>query len=376
MTALGGMSAATRGDLQNATGLGASTVASVVRTLIAEGVVRELSTGQHRGPGRPASRLVLDDLPGHVVGIDIGHRHVAVALATAGETVIDERWAVNDGTLAAGELLGIAATLVGELLESSAVEVSSVLHGVVCVPAPVEPSTGYVPTAPIIVDAWRGTRPGHELTAALGIPVTAANDANAGAIGERVHGVGRGVDDFVYLNATIGIGAGLILGGRLYSGPDGAAGEIGHIRLPGAFELCRCGQHGCLESEASVAALTPKLAAVGVHVPTGGGLGEVLEQNAEHPAVRRLITQAGRGLGSVLADICNLLSPSLVIVGGELSAGGPAIRDGIVESLQRYALSTISSTVRVDFSSLGARSQVLGAVALAATAARSRARFS
>ncbi len=368
------MPSASRGDIQAATGLGASTVASVVRDLIAEGRVRELPPGESRGPGRPSSRLILDDLPGHVIGVDIGHRHVAVAVASTAERILAECRVENDGTLGADALIEQVVVSVAALLETNGLDRSSVLRCVVSVPAPLEPLTGRVHDGPIIVDVWRGRLPAHELAAALRVPVTGTNDANAGALGEHVHGVGRGTDDLVYVNATTGIGAGLVLGGRLYPGHDGAAGEIGHIRLSGATGLCRCGQRGCLESEAALPALVPRLAAVGVHVPPGIGFDEVLRQHADHPAVRRLLAEAGRDLGSVLADICNLLSPAMVIVGGELAAGGEPLRDGIVESLRRYALSTISSTVQVVFSSLGSRAELVGAVALAASEARSRGR--
>lgn len=364
------MPGASRADIQAATGLAASTVASVIRDLIAEGRVRELAPMETRGPGRPASRLILDDLPGYVIGIDIGHRHVAAGIATTAENVLAESRADNDGTLGADALLEIAATLVAEVIRSAEVDPRQVLRCVVCVPAPVEPGTGRVQDAPIIVEPWRGRFPARELEALIGHPVTAANDANAGAVGEHVHGVGSGIDDLVYLNATSGIGAGLILGGRLYAGPDGAAGEIGHIRLAGATQLCRCGQTGCLESEAAVPALVPRLTAVGIHGGPEVSFEAVLREHAGHPAVGRLLTEAGRGLGSVLADICNLLSPSMVIIGGELAAGGEPLREGVVESLRRYALSTIASTVQVRFSALGTRAELLGTLALAAAQAR------
>ncbi|MGJ9411653.1 ROK family protein [Aeromicrobium sp. CF4.19] len=369
--ALARLHAASRREIQAATGLSASTVAGVVRAMMADGVVREIGPAQVRGRGRPVTRLVLDDRPGHVVGIDIGHRHVAVALATSGEQVLGERWVDNDGTDAADELLRQAADLVAELLEEHGIESRLVEHGVIAVPAPVEPATGRVHVAPIVVPTWRGRRPAQELQQLVGFELTPANDANAGAMGERVHGVGAGIDDLVYLNATVGVGAGLILGGRLYTGPDGAAGEIGHIRLPGASALCRCAQYGCLESEASLRALTPRLAAVGVEV------GPIVQHDelrdcAGQPAVHRLLVEAGRGLGNVLADMCNLLSPAMIIVGGELAAGGAPVRDGIAESLERHALSTIARTVRIEFSTLGPRAPMRGAVALAAQQARLR----
>ena len=363
---------ASRAEIQAATGLSASTVASVVRGLLADGRVRELPVREARGPGRPVSRLVLDEVPGHVVGVDVGHRHVSVGVATVGERLLRRRRVENDGTLAADEVLDVVARTVEELLREEGLACPQVRACVVSVPAPVEPGSGRVHDAPIVVPAWRGRYPARDLEQRLGFAVTAANDANAGVVGERLHGAASGVDDVVYLNATVGIGAGLVLGGRVYTGPDGAAGEIGHIRLPGAMALCRCAQHGCLESEASLRALVPRLEAVGVDVSGGVGA-DLLAAHAADPAVARLLSDVGRGLGSVLADLCNLLSPSMIVVGGELAAGGEALRSGIRESLRRHALSTISSSVRIEFSELGLDAPLRGAVALAAQAATASA---
>lgn len=355
----------TRGEIARTTGLSGSTVASVVRELVAEGRLAELAPEVAGARGRPVTRLVLADVPGAVLGIDLGHRHASAAVGTVAEELLVERRVENDGTAGADELIATAVSLVEQALASSGVDRSLVRRCVVALPAPIDPRSGRVHDAPIVVPAWRGRYPAEELSRALGLPVSAVNDANAGAVGERSYGVGGSVDDLVYLNATLGVGAGLVLGGRVYTGPDGAAGEIGHIRLPEASGLCRCAQYGCLESVASIRALSPKLAAVGVETADLAGY-EDLRRHADHPAVRRLLAEAGRGLGNVLADICNLLSPSMVIIGGELAAGGEIVRESIRDSLDRHALSTVARSVRLEFSRLGASATLRGAVALAA----------
>ena len=159
----------------------------------------------------------------------------------------------------------------------------------------------------------------------LSLPVRVDNDANLGALAEHVWGAGDGVDDMIYLKLATGIGAGLVLGGRLYVGVGGTAGEIGHTIIDEHGPVCRCANRGCLETLASGAATVDLLR------PTLGDdltLGRVVELTLEgHPAATRVVADAGRHIGRAVANLVNLLNPSRVVVGGEMAACGDVLLD-------------------------------------------------
>ena len=142
----------------------------------------------------------------------------------------------------------------------------------------------------------------------LGLPVRVDNDANLGALAEHVWGAGEGVKDMIYLKLATGIGAGLVLGGRLYVGAGGTAGEIGHTIIDEHGPVCRCANRGCLETLASGAATVELLR------PTLGAdltLGRVVALTLEgHPAATRVVADAGRHIGRAVANLVNLLNPA------------------------------------------------------------------
>jgi predicted NBD/HSP70 family sugar kinase len=185
-----------------------------------------------------------------------------------------------------------------------------------------------------------------------------------GAQGELVFGSARGSEHFIYVQASHGVGAGLILNGQSYRGTVGISGEIGHIQLPGATGLCRCGNHGCLETVVSVREVARQLAQIGLAV-SADDQHPSLSAMADDPTGRRVLTAAGRTLGRVLADVCNTLNPELLVIGGQLATGGAPVLQGVRESIDQYALPAISQATTVRSAQLGIRSEVMGAVARA-----------
>jgi predicted NBD/HSP70 family sugar kinase len=175
--------------------------------------------------------------------------------------------------------------------------------------------------------------------------------------------VGRGLSDFAYVKVSTGIGAGLVLNGQLYRGAAGTAGEIGHMTIEEDGPMCRCGNRGCLEIIAAAPALLELLR--GSH-GSDLTLEDVLRlSDAGDIGCRRVIADAGRHIGVALANLWNLLSPQLVIVGGELALAGDVLLSAIRESMTRRAASVTAQATQVVSGVLAERTGVLGAVALA-----------
>jgi predicted NBD/HSP70 family sugar kinase len=162
---------------------------------------------------------------------------------------------------------------------------------------------------------------------------------------------------------SAGIGGGLVLAGELCRGSAGFAGEIGHIQVRPDGALCRCGNHGCLETVASTEALLTLLRPIHGDDLTVEALLE-LSRGGDEAAVR-VIQEAGRAVGRVLADVCNIVNPAAIVIGGDLSRAGEPLLFGIREAIDRYALPVAASVVEITQGALGERAALMGALRLA-----------
>jgi predicted NBD/HSP70 family sugar kinase len=353
-----------RGDLSRLTGLSRGTVSSIVRELVSAGELHEVAgpdTGARpgNGSGRPPALLAPTGPPGVLVGVDIGHRHVRVAVSDLAARVVAERAVLVDVDQSASNALDTAAELVAECLAEAEVrgEPDRVAGVGMGVPGPIDPHTG-VGSLPV----WAGIAPARELGRRIGLPVRVDNDANLGALGELEHGAARGHADLIYVKAATGIGAGLVLGGRLHRGATGIAGEIGHVRFDDSGAVCWCGNRGCLETVVAAPRLVQLLQPA---YPEPLTVQRMLDLAvAEDVGANRLLDDAGRAVGRVLADLCNHLNPSLIVVGGDMGRSG-AFRRGVADSVERYAQPDTVKALCVVPSELGERAQVMGALVVA-----------
>jgi glucokinase-like ROK family protein len=305
--------------------------------------------------------LALQPAAGAAIGIDFGHTHLRVALADLSSRVLAERHRRIDVDRAADVALDAAAELVDEVLADAGTARSRIVGVGVGLPGPLDRDTDMIGSS-VILPGWAGRRPTQELEQRLALPVMVDNDANLGALGEHRVGAGRGIDDIVYLKVASGIGAGLVLGGRLHRGASGIAGEVGHVLSVPDGLVCRCGNRGCLETVAAAPALIELLRASHGKDLAVADLLRLAEDG--DLGARRVITDAGRAIGRALADLVNAVNPRLVVVGGELSGAGTPLLDGIRASIERYSLPGAAAALEVVPSALGERAEVLGAVAL------------
>jgi predicted NBD/HSP70 family sugar kinase len=356
-----------RADLAQLTGLSRSAVGACVASLVDEGLASEEPPLPDRtgGPGRPAAVVRLRRADGTVLGLDFGHTHVAAAVADTTGRILAECAGRLDVDGLPQQALDAAARLAEQALAEAGRTMAQVRGIAAGIPGPLDVRTRVV-REPTILASWIGLDPAAELGKRLNQTVAVANDADMGACGEHVHGAAQGIDDFLYVKASHGIGAGLILAGRPYRGSNGIAGEIGHTQLPGAINWCRCGNQGCLETVVSVGAVYRRLAHViaGEHAEDGADL-PPLADLASVPAAARVLTDAGRTIGRVLADLVNCLNPAAIILGGELGAAGDPLVAGVRESIDRHASQAGANAVTIAAGRLGPRAELLGAVATA-----------
>jgi predicted NBD/HSP70 family sugar kinase len=342
----------TQAELARASGLSPATVSSIAHELRDGGWLEQ--------GGGPRDRLVLSRSAGVAVGVDFGHSHVRVAVADLAHTVVGEAEEPIDVDHSAAHGIALAGQLVRRLLDEAGVGAEQVTGVGMGLPGPLRGDSGEVGDSAIL-PGWIGTRPEALLHDELGLPVRVDNDANLGALAETVWGAGRGCSDLVYVKAATGIGAGLVLGGRLYHGAAGTAGELGHLPVDEAGPICRCGNRGCLETQAGAEAVLEPL-----RRRRGDGitLRDVVAMAAagDH-ACRRVVEDAGRALGRGVAGACNLLGPERVVVGGELAQAGELLLEPLRGALRRAAIGSMRE-VPVVAGVLGERAEVLGGVAL------------
>jgi predicted NBD/HSP70 family sugar kinase len=360
--------ATTRGALQQVTGLSRATVGQRLDRLFRAGWLREGAGGPVDSPlgGRPSITLEFDDGHAVVLAADLDTRHARAAVLSLGGELLAEHsgaLAIQDGPdVVLGELGGWFAGL----LEKAGRGAGEVCGIGLAVPGPVDSDAGRV-VQPPIMPGWDGydirgrlARAFTEHTGAGPVPVLVDNDANLMAYGEQRTGH-PDCSAFVLVKVSTGIGAGVVVGGTIYRGVDGGAGDIGHIRVPeGAKALCRCGSYGCLAALASGGAVARRLAEAGVPAASGSDVRDLLASG--HPEAVGLAREAGRQVGDVLATVVTLLNPGVLMIAGDL-AGTPFVT-GVRELLYQRALPRSTAHLEVVTSRLGERAGLVGAGAL------------
>jgi predicted NBD/HSP70 family sugar kinase len=342
----------TRAALAELTGLTKSTVSKLVGDLLDAGLLAETGPARAGERGRPGVEVVLSGGRVASLGLEVNVDYLAVCLLDLARTVrfTKRRERDNRGSRPATVLRELEKLATEALGEASALGLT-VGGAVLAVSGPV--GDGVVFSAPNL--GWRDVRAAAMLR--LPVPVDLDNEANLGALGELWFGTGG--DDFLYVSGEVGIGAGLVVGGSLFRGAHGLAGELGHVVVSPSGPLCRCGAAGCLETYAGQEAL---LAAARVRsVPD---LVLALESGAD--AAIKACTAAGEALGHALASAVNLLDLDHIVLGGIFAALfpwlAPAADPVLAARLGRLRGSVptlTASTLRGDAATLGAAGRTI-----------------
>ncbi|MET0932344.1 MAG: ROK family transcriptional regulator [Mycetocola sp.] len=347
----------TRGDVLDLTGLSRMTVSSRIDALLDAGLIVERGTERVTG-GRPSRRLEFNSSHATVVTASVETTHTTVALTDlAGRVRAEERVAVAvaDGPdVALNAIAERARALLGDERDRPRVAAIGI-----SVPGPVDPDTGR-PSQPPIMPGWDAYPIPEHLGDALGVPVLVANDADAAALGEQrsAHPDSRSL---CFIKVSSGIGTGIVLGGNVYRGTDGGAGDIGHVKIAGYEHLvCHCGANGCLAAVASGGAVARALTALGKSATSGSDVGTYLAAGDTDAA--RLTQEAGRVIGGVVATVVSLLNPAEVILGGML-ASAPLLT-GVRETLYPRSLPRATRHLSVGLATLGQHGATVGLAAL------------
>jgi glucokinase-like ROK family protein len=363
---------ATRASLVHATGLSRAVVTQRVGDLIDYGVLADGDLGPSTG-GRAPRLVRFRADAGHLLVADLGATSMDVAVADLAGSVLAHVQEPCD--IAAGPEKILAH--VEELFQSLDAESRpGSLWGIgIGVPGPVEFDTGR-PIAPPIMPGWDRYAV-RERFADYQVPVWVDNDVNVMAVGERRAGIARGHDNVVFVKIGTGIGAGIVVKGRLHRGAQGCAGDVGHIQVTDdPAVVCRCGNIGCLEAlagggalgrDAESAARAGRSPFLSTLLEEKGSLDAAdVARGASHgdPTCFELLTNAGRLVGHMLASVVNFFNPSLIVIGGGVAGAGDQLLATIRETVYRRSLPLATRELVVKRSELGDRAGVVGAAAI------------
>jgi predicted NBD/HSP70 family sugar kinase len=197
------------------------------------------------------------------------------------------------------------------------------------------------------------------------VPVLVDNDVNIMALGEHWTRWSR-VEHLLFVKVATGIGCGVVLGGEIHRGAEGAAGDIGHIRIPADDDaepvLCSCGNVGCLEALAGGGAMAARLRAEGLEAEGARAVVELTR--AGEPSAVRLVRESGRMIGEVLAASVNLYNPSVIVIGGDVAQAHEQLLAGVREVVYQRSLPLATRHLRIVRSQLADRAGVIGAAVM------------
>jgi len=356
--------ALTRSEVGRVTGLSRTAVAARVGALLESGLVVE-GLDEGRSPssgGRPPVRLGFNRDAGVVLSGAIGRSRTQLGVCDLDGTVLASSDLNQEVGSAAEELMPKVVAGFADLLERLGRPADVVRAAGLCIPGTVDFVRGASLDSPVMT-GWDGVELAPFLRDLSKAPVFVDNDVNVMALSER-RGQLEHHRDLLFVKASTGVGVGIVAGGQLLRGALGAAGEIGHTKIPAAQGLaCRCGDTGCLEAVAAGWALMQNARAKGhdvTHVRDLVSLAVKGDADARHE-----VREAGRRIGEVVASAVNLLNPEAVVVGGDLAQAYDTFAAGLRESLYAQASALATRELVIVPVTHGDQSGVVGCAAMA-----------
>jgi glucokinase len=283
--------------------------------------------------------------------------------------MVDRRHRDTEPNAGADQGVRALAEMMEELARRHGLEMSDFGSAGVGVPGPTDPAKGMLFDPPHL-PGWHNVALAALLEAATGVPTRIQNDAQLAAYGEFHRGAGRGSRHMVFVTISTGIGGGIIIDGKLYSGAAGAAGEVGHVVIDPNGPMCSCGRRGHLEALASgtsIARIASERIVAGetsslsrLEAITAKDIGEAADQG--DALSQSVLANAGRLLGLSLGGLLNILDPEALVLGGGVIQIGPLLLDPLRAGIKEQAFESTYSHARIAIAGLGQDAGLVGAV--------------
>ncbi|MBT2569587.1 ROK family transcriptional regulator [Planococcus sp. ISL-110] len=345
-----------RAQIARETSLTPPTVSSNVKELIEEKIVEESDIGQSQG-GRKPTMLMINNQAFSIIGVDAGPESIECIVADLAGKVLNRskttlQLPINNQQFMAALKKGIEGVLE---TADQAIGIGVAMHGVV------EVETGTSLYAPNL--GLSNIPIKEELERAFGLEVKVENDARAMALGEYWFGNHGELESMLAVNIGSGVGAGLIIDGKLYHGASDIAGEIGHMTIDLHGEICECGNRGCLQTFVTGPAIARKVTgtAPGNPLTAENVFEQAISGNEEFAAI---LKETGRAMGVGLTNLIHIVNPEKIVLGGGVSKAETFILPAIRETIRASALTPAASQTKVEVSKLGDDATLIGAITL------------
>ncbi|SDO76095.1 Sugar kinase of the NBD/HSP70 family, may contain an N-terminal HTH domain [Nakamurella panacisegetis] len=356
-----------RARLAEDTGLNKATVSSLVTELVDRGLVTE-GIIQRRGVGRPGRTIEVNVGVVRCIGLELNVDYLAgVITDLTGRVLARRRMSLPMLDLGPARAMGQVAEMAGELVAGCGATPNQVQTLHLSLPGLIDIDAGVLAYGPNL--RWRQVDVVHTLMGRLrwaGTRIAVDNDANLGAMAEYASGPSAGSNNLLYLVGEIGVGAGMIIDGRIVRGATGFAGEVGHMPIGDPTVQCGCGRRGCWETAVGMNAVVDAVSADrGDRLREGDMTARLAEivRRAEAGDARTLaaLTSAGRNLGVGASVLANLLDPEVIIFGGHFAALEKYVADAVSAEMRSRVLGGEVMACRIEYSTLGFEAPALGA---------------
>ncbi|AQQ54021.1 ROK family protein [Planococcus lenghuensis] len=297
----------------------------------------------------------------YAVGVDIGGTKAAAAVVAETGEILKKTVIPTDGTVAPEEMIERISRVISKLIKETGLQAGDLSGIGIGAPGPLDTKRGAIHSPPYL-PRWIDVPVVQLMAQRFSIPVLLENDANAAALAEKWLGAARGLNDFVYVTVSTGIGAGIVSDGRLVSGRRGNAGEIGHMVVDPSFGRCFCGLYGCLELIASGTSIAKHGSVI-----SGRTLStkEVFDlYRAGDAAIMEFVDRVFHALGTAAVSLVNTFDPEAIIIGGGVSQVGDPLFKAVQTHISRYALDAVGRQTQVVPAQLNQSEGVIGAAAL------------
>jgi len=366
-------------ELAKQAGLSAASISAIVQNLIDRGLVVESGYNSSVLGRKPISLSLRDDA-GFLVGVDLGSFYTRVVVTDIRGSLIykqESKTGMPDGR---DLVLSRTLKVIHKAIDDSGTPKNSFRGIGIGHSGVIDVSKGLVLSFPRPgqMAEWKNVPLRDILEREFGVPCLLEDSVRAIATAEKHFGLGRGLDDFIYVDAGMGIGAAIVLDGKLYRGPGGSAGEFGHMTVDEHGPLCCCGNYGCLETLASCGAIIQSVKSA-IEKGVDSKVRELAQGDLNRSSIEiigqaatqndslsfRVLHEAVSHIGVALADVVNLLNPHVLIFGGALFRSAPELfLEPLKRTIKQRALEKSANEVQLKISTLGSEAGALGAARL------------
>jgi len=318
-----------------------------------------------------------EDLGLLTLGIDLGGSKILTAVVNPRGEMLSSDESMTPATKGREAVIQSILDSAHRALKQAGVAISEIYAIGVGAAGISNPEAGILFTSPNL-PGWRDVPLRDIMQERLGKRTFLINDANAAALGEFYFGAARRARNFIYITLSTGIGGGIVIDGKIYTGAIGAAGEVGHMTIDDNGPICNCGNRGCWETLASGTALAKEArhrikegVRTSILTYAEGDVERVTAQVIHNAAdqgdglAKELIARTGYYVGVGLANLINIFNPELIVIGGGLSNIGDMLLEPAFKVAGERAYKEASQAVRFASAELGRNSGVLGAAAFA-----------